>query len=100
MGRPKLPEDVIQMRRATLLTAVKLLFDKITDTKYMKGLKPREFAYFLEIAFDRCGLPKVMINEILTDPASLSAKEKLSAALEGISEKHLAVALQQLEEKH
>jgi hypothetical protein len=58
-GRPKLPEEIKKLKEATLEQAIKILHNKITDKTYISDLKPMELIGFLELAFDRLGLPKI-----------------------------------------
>lgn len=57
-GRPALPPEVKQMREECLVTSVRMMHEKLHDKKWMGKLKPHEFMAMIEVAFDRCGLPK------------------------------------------
>lgn len=57
-GRPKLPEYVKELKTAILKDAIEMLAEKIQDKSFMRKLQPNHLAMLLEIAFDRCGLPK------------------------------------------
>ena len=61
-GRPALPEEQKIMRNNCLAQAVKIMHEKVNDEKYMKSLRPSELQSFIELVFDRCGLPKVQHN--------------------------------------
>ena len=61
-GRPPLPEEQKILRNKCLAQAVKIMHEKINDEKYMKSLRPSEMQSFIELVFDRCGLPKVQHN--------------------------------------
>lgn len=63
-GRPKLPEELKGLRTKTLSKAVQILHKKIHDKVYIASLKPADLIHLLEVAFDRCGLPKVTKNEL------------------------------------
>lgn len=58
-GRPKLPEDIKIMKHGSLSAAVKIMYVKINDTRYIAKLRPGELVDLLALVFDRCGLPKV-----------------------------------------
>ncbi len=58
-GRPKLDPEIKEMREAVLSKAVKILYARIHDPRYIAKLRPAELDGLLSMAFDRCGLPKV-----------------------------------------
>lgn len=62
-GRPKLPEEIKQMKESTLERAIILFHDKIHNEDWVKNVEDRDFLAYLEAAFDRLGLPKIAKNE-------------------------------------
>jgi len=63
-GRPKLPEDVRIMKDEALQKAVELFHSRIIDEQFMADLEPAEFLRFMEVAYDRFGLPKTTKNQL------------------------------------
>ena len=63
-GRPKLPAEIRAMKEDALEKAITILHDKINDSEYIRKLKPSVLFYFLEVAFDRFGLPKVTHQQV------------------------------------
>jgi hypothetical protein len=63
-GKKPLDPEIKEMRDAVLSRAVKILYAKIHDEKYIGKLRPAELEGFLSMAFDRCGLPKVTKSEL------------------------------------
>ena len=57
-GRPKLPEEVRIMKDEALQKAIELFHSRVTDEVFMSDLEPAEFLRFMEVAYDRFGLPK------------------------------------------
>jgi len=59
-----LPEDIKRLRSETLAASIVILHAMIHDAKYLGKLRPPELTHLLEVAFDRCGLPRVTQNEV------------------------------------
>lgn len=70
LGRPRVSDDLRQMRRSSLERAVTLMHKRIHDEAYIDSLKPMEFISMLEVVFDRCGLPKVTREEVEVEAGS------------------------------
>lgn len=63
-GRPKLPEEVRIMKDEALQKAIELFHSRVTDEVFMSDLEPAEFLRFMEVAYDRFGLPKTTKNQL------------------------------------
>lgn len=73
-GRPRLPDEIREMKEASLQRAIEVLHEKIYNEEYIAGLTPCDLIRFLEAAFDRFGLPKVTKQELTgADGAPLPA---------------------------
>lgn len=57
-GRPKLPEEIKEIKKAVGARAIQLLWDTIQDEEYVKKLKPNEKLALIEAACDRGGFPR------------------------------------------
>lgn len=66
-GRPRLSDEIKEMKEASLQRAVEILHEKIYDENYINELNAGDLIKFLETAFDRFGLPKVTKNELTGD---------------------------------
>jgi hypothetical protein len=76
-GRPKLPEEIKEIKEQTLQKAIIILHDIIEDPDFMKKLKPQDQARMIEIAYDRFGLPKVTETKLeVTDNSSIAERMK------------------------
>lgn len=64
-GRPKLAEDVRIMKDEALQKAIELFHSRVMDEDFMSDLEPAAFLRFMEIAYDRFGLPRITKNEHL-----------------------------------
>lgn len=60
-GRPKLPKDIKELKRATGETAIKLLAEKVDNFAYLSEDDQR---FYLREALDRCGHPKMSQQEV------------------------------------
>jgi hypothetical protein len=63
-GRPKLPIELTRMKNRSLAQAIEILDKKIHDKAYIKELSPGDLVRFLELVYDRFGLPKVTTNQL------------------------------------
>ncbi len=63
-GRPKLTEEQKEFRESALSKAVEIMHNKVHDAAYIESLRPQELHGFLELVFDRCGLPRVTKAEV------------------------------------
>jgi hypothetical protein len=66
-GRPKLPEEIKQLKKESLEKAIEILYGLVNSDEYMARQKTDDKIKLLETVFDRFGLPKVTKTELTGD---------------------------------
>src|SRR5258706_14152587 len=80
-GRPKMPEEINEIKRGALQRAIEVLYQNIMDPVYLASLRPDELFKFLEVTFDRFGLPKVSKTEMSGPDGSPIRTQELDLSL-------------------
>lgn len=75
-GRKKLPAEIREIKQAALEKAIVLLNNIVNDPVALISMGHANVAKYLELAFDRFGLPKVVRNE-MSGPDGEPIKQKL-----------------------
>ncbi len=89
-GRPKLPEDVRVMKDEALQKAIELFHSRVMDEGFMSDLDPAEFLRFMEVAYDRFGLPKTTKNQL---QSSMTLEDLVLASYRPIEESETVPAI-------
>lgn len=63
-GKKRLPQEIRDLKNAALEQAIIILHNQIQDPVSLVAMGPSNRAKYLEMVFDRFGLPKTVRNEM------------------------------------